>query len=119
MIGLKAVELKTGKPSLLSRSSHRFNHIIHDFFVKVRRWVSYINRRSALLLVQYVVAHSIMAVHGSFLYTKKKVNSNPHTKKYVDMITGKGVIKRKGAVSIYLKQIKEEEEKRVDTETLA
>jgi hypothetical protein len=109
MLCFKGLELKTGKPGVLARVSNGSNDKVHNFLAKIKRYISYINKKSAILLFHFIVAHIIFATQKILKYVKKKFDQNKHTKKYLDMVKGKGSIKKKGAVSIYLKQISESE----------
>jgi hypothetical protein len=118
MIAIKSNEQKTGNPSLLSRASDKWNHIVHAGIAKIRAGYSYINRKNALFVTQYIVAHTMFAVRDCYRFVERKAMENPRCRKYIDMITGKGVIKKRGAVSLYLKKIQEEPVEDSDTATL-
>jgi hypothetical protein len=60
------------------------------------------------LLFRFVVFHAIVFVRKSFIWTKDLVMSFKLAQNFRDMIDGKGVIKKKGAVSFFLQRIAEE-----------
>lgn len=108
MILLKALELHTGKPSLMSKISDKTNHIVRKYYNKGRRFLAYFNRRNAVLLFRFVIFHMIVFLRKAFLWTKEKVMSFKVAQNFRDMIEGRGVIKKKGAVSFFLQRIAEE-----------
>lgn len=108
MIFLKVIELRTGKPSLMSKVSGKTNHIVRKYYNKVRRFLAYFNRRNAVLLFRFVVFHTVVFVRKSYIWSKEMIMKLKPAQHLRDMVDGKGVIKKKGAVSFFLQRIAEE-----------
>ncbi len=108
MMSIKLVEVKTGRRSILSRASERTNHIVHDLVAKVRKFLSYINLRNAKLLLHFLAYHAFVFVHKTYLRVKTMVKD--HLKKrpesFLNTVIGKGVVKKKGSVSLLLKKLR-------------
>lgn len=88
-------------------------------YVKTRRFLSYFNKRNAVLLLRFVLFHAFMFARKIYLKIKNKIMSFESAQKLQNMVQGKGVIKKKGAVSFFLQRINEEaaaEEKREDAD---
>ncbi len=105
MIGFKAMELRSGKKSWISRLADKTNHIVHDYISNVKRYISYINRRSALALVQWIAYHILTWARNAYIWAYKKAHAHAPSKKVIDMVRGKGEVNRNGGSSFYLKSI--------------
>lgn len=108
IIGLfttKALEMRSGKRSWISRFADRTNHIVHDYYAHFKTFVSYINRRTALALVQWIAYHILTYARNSYIWAYKKAYAHTPSKKVIDMVRGKGDIKRNTGSSFYLKSI--------------
>lgn len=108
MILMKLRELKTGKLSLLSRISERTNHSFRNAYRSVKTFFSYFTKRNAVLLARFLLVRTILFLRKIYLIVKNKIMSYETAQKLRDMINGKGVIKKKGAVSFFLQRIAEE-----------
>jgi hypothetical protein len=105
MIGFKALELRSGRKSWISRISDKTNHIFHDYIDNIKRYISYINRRSALALVEWIAYHILTWARNFYIWTYKRAHAYPPSKKVIDMVRGKGEVNRNGGSSFYLKSI--------------
>lgn len=105
MIGIKSRELKSGKKSFISRLSEYTNHIIHDYHARVIVFIKYINRKSALALVQWIAYHVLTWARNLYIWAYRKAHAHAPSKKVIDMVRGKGEIKRNTGSSFYLKSI--------------
>ncbi len=110
MIYLKFFELKTGKESLVSKISSNTNHIVHDYFIKAKTFISYFNRKTALALIQWIAYHILSWVRGMYIRLRKMAHMHPPSKKVLDMVRGKGEVDMNKGSSIYLKMISSEGE---------
>jgi len=104
MVVLKRHELRTGRPTVVSRMGRGTDHIIHNAYGKTRYAVSHFNRRTALLFVQWIAYHVLFQIRKVYVEIKHKALANPHTRKVVDAVRGRGEIKNHGA-SFYLRRI--------------
>ena len=105
MILLKRSELKNGKKYFLARLGDRTDHIVHDAYARVRFVLSHINKHNAIALAQWLAFHVLSFFQKVYLRLHALAHSHPHSKKVIDMVTGKGELKRTSGASFYLKQI--------------
>ncbi|MSR71430.1 MAG: hypothetical protein EXS50_02020 [Candidatus Taylorbacteria bacterium] len=114
MFTIKFVEAKTGNKSFLTRVSEKTNHIVHSHVARIKYVSSFISKRNAKLLSKFVAYHVLLAGHR--IYTKLKNILKTHLENKpespINMVLGKGVLKKKGSVSFFLKHIAEENKKR-------
>jgi len=110
MLGFKALELRSGKKSWISRIADMTNHIVHDYFDKIKKFISYFNRKSALALIQWIAYHILSWAREVYIWAYKKAHAHGPSKRVIDMVRGKGEVNTNGGASFYLKQISEEDE---------
>jgi hypothetical protein len=110
MITFKLVEIRSGKKAWFFKIIDSKNHIMHDFFVKMKKHASYINRKSAIALIQWIAYHILSWARKTYIWAYKKAHAHPPSKKVIDMVRGKGEIKKTGGASFYLKRISENDE---------
>lgn len=109
MIGFKSAELRSGKKSWISRLSDRTNHIVHDYYARFRKFISYINRRSALALIQWIAYHILSWARNAYIWAYRKARSHAPSKKVIDMVKGQVEVDRNSGSSFYLKSISEKD----------
>jgi hypothetical protein len=105
MIAFKLSEIKTGKRSFISRISDKNNHKVREYYRTFRRYVSYINRRSALALIQWIAYHILTWARNAYIWAYKKAHAHAPSKRVIDMVRGRGEVNRNGGSSFYLKSI--------------
>ena len=110
MILLKRREVLTGHESIVSRLGEGSDHIFAAFFGGIRRGISYINKHTFIALAQWVAFHVLVHVRKVYVEIKHLWLKNTHTRKVLDMVRGKGEVKKHGA-SFYLRRISGEEKK--------
>jgi hypothetical protein len=113
MIGLRSFEIRSGKRPWLSRLADNTDHLVHDFFGKVTRGISYINKKSAVALIQWIAYHILSWARKVYIWAHRKAHAHPPSKKVIDMVRGKGEVKKNGGASVYLKRISEVEDNQV------
>lgn len=104
MVLLKRHEIKTGIPTIVSRMGKESDHIFHGMWGAIRKFISYFNRRTAILIAQWMAYHVLLHTRRVYVEIKHRTLSNPHSKKVLDAVRGKGEIKSHGA-SFYLRRI--------------
>jgi len=104
MIYGKARELKTGHPTMISRIFATTDHFFHGVAFSVRRGISYINRHTFIALAQLIAYYILRHLRSWYIAVHMKIYENPHGRKVIDMVRGKGEVKNHGA-SAYLKRI--------------
>ena len=110
MISFKGLELRSGKKSWISRLSDNTNHIVRDYYYSTRKFISYINRKSAVAFLQWIAYHILSWAREAYIWAYKKAHAHGPSKKVIDMVRGKGEVNTNGGASFYLKQISEEDE---------
>ncbi len=107
MIALKGREVRTGHPSIISRMFTWSDHFFSAIFNYVREGISYINRHTFISLAQWVAYHVLRHIRAWYIEIKHRSLENPHSRKVIDAVRGRGEIRKHGA-SIYLKRISNE-----------
>ena len=110
MILLKRREVTTGEQSFISKLGEGSDHIFAAIFRGIRRCISYINKHTFIALAQWVAFHVLVRVRKIYVEIKHQALQNTHSKKVIDMVRGKGEIKKHGA-SFYLRRISGEDKK--------
>lgn len=108
MLFLKSFELKTGKALPSTKVGETTNNYVRRTYKKVRRFISYFNKQNGVLLFRFLVVHALIYYRKAYASIKGIIMSYPIAQKTHDMISGKGVVKRNGGVSFFLKRIAEE-----------
>jgi hypothetical protein len=106
MILFKRHEVKTAKPSIISRLGQGSDHIFHALFSGVGRVISYINKHTFIAIAQWVTFHILVRVRKVYVEIKHHTISNPHGKRMIDAVRGRGEVKDHGA-SFYLRKIRQ------------
>jgi len=107
MLLLKRHEVTTGHPSIVSKFGQGSDHIFAAFFGGIRAGISYINKHTFIALAQWIAFHILVHVRNVYVEVKHLTLSNTHSKKVLDMVRGKGEVKKHGA-SFYLRRISKE-----------
>ena len=106
MVVFKRHEIKTGKPSFFSRLGKESDHVFHAIFNATRKGISYINKHTLIAVAQWMTYHVLVRVRKVYVEVKHKALANPHGKRMIDAVRGRGEIKTHGA-SFYLRKIAE------------
>lgn len=101
---LKSREVKTGRTTLLSRLGRGTDHIFHNIFSTAGRVISYVNRHTFIVIGQLVAFHILLRIRGVYVEIKHRTLANPHGRKILDAVRGRGEVKKHGA-SLYLRRI--------------
>ncbi|MBP6858685.1 MAG: hypothetical protein KBC33_02555 [Candidatus Pacebacteria bacterium] len=104
MLLLKRGEVKTGHPSLISRLGRGTDRFFQSIFSSVKTFVSYINKHTFIALGHWVAFHMLVHVRKVYVEIKALFLANPHGKRMMDAVRGRGEIKKEGA-SFYLRRI--------------
>jgi hypothetical protein len=106
MIVFKRHEVKTGKQSIFSKLGAGSDHIFHAVFDAVRMSISYINKHTFIALAQWITFHVLVHTRKVYVEVKHRTLANPHGKRMIDAVRGRGEVKDHGA-SFYLRKISE------------
>lgn len=107
----KHFEMKRSKKYFLSRVADTSDRIFQTAYAKIRFVLSHVNKRNAISLVQWVAFHVLSFFRTWYLRIREAAHRHPHSKKVIDMVTGKVDINQNGGSSFYIKQIMEEAKK--------
>jgi len=111
----KWMELKSGKKTLLARLGTRTDGFFRTQYIKVRKFIHYMNRQTFIALTQWVAMHILSSLRNAYIWAYRLAHRHPHSKKVIDMVRGKGEVQKGTPASFYLKQIREETSEWVDT----
>lgn len=113
MISYKAAELNSGRKMFLSRWADKTNHIVHNVYAKVKLYISYINKKSGVALLQWIAYHILSWAREAYILLHRRAHAHPPSKKVIDMVRGRGEVKKNTGASVYLKRIGEFNEDKV------
>ena len=108
MVFLKRHEVKTGKATIVSRLGRGTDHLFHAIFTAVGTGISYINKRTFIAIAQWIAYHILLRTRKVYVEIKHQALANPHGKKMIDAVRGRGEVRNHGA-SFYLRRIAAEE----------
>lgn len=104
MILLKRYEVKSGNPTLVSRLGSSIDHWLYSVFLMVKKMIGYINRKTAIAIIQILAYHILLRIRRVYVEIKHRALLNPHGKKLIDAVRGRGEVRNHGA-SFYLRRI--------------
>ena len=104
MILLKRREVGTGKQSIVSYIGAGSDRIFNVVFAAVRKGISYLNKRTFIAVVQWIAYQVLFRIRKIYVEIKHQALMNPHSKKVIDAVRGRGQIQTHGA-SLYLRRI--------------
>jgi hypothetical protein len=111
MIVSKHFEIKGSKKYVLSRLADRTDYVFQTVYAKVRFIISHINRHNAIAYLQWIAFHILSFFRTLYIHIREAAHRHPHSKKVIDMVTGKIDVNQNGGASFYLKQIAEDAKK--------
>jgi hypothetical protein len=106
MILLKRHEVKSGRPTIISRLGRGSDHIFHAVFDTVGNAWSYFNKHTFVALAHWIAFHILFRTRKVYVEVKSRAIANPQGKKMLDAVRGRGEVKNHGA-SFYLRRISE------------
>ena len=104
MVLLKRHEINSGKATVVSRLGQRSDHMFHSIFASIKRATSRFNKHSFIAVAQWISFHILFHTRNVYVDLKDRALSNPHSKKVIDAVRGRGEITPQGA-SFYLRRI--------------
>ena len=100
----KRHEIKTGKTLALSRIGEKTDQVFHRALTRVRDGISYFNKHTFIAMAQWIAYHILIRVRNWYIQLQLRAHKNPHMKKVIDMVRGRGEVNKQG-VSFYLRRI--------------
>lgn len=110
MFGFKASELHSGNKSLISRITVRTDKNFRAAYHFLKKMLSYVNKKSAIALLQWIAYHILSWAREVYIWAHRKAHSHPPSRRVIDMVRGKGEVKKNAGVSFFLKSISTEDE---------
>ena len=104
MLMFKRREIMTGKQSVVSQVGAGSDHVFQAVFGTVRQGLSYVNRRTFIMIAHWIAYHVLKGVRHVYVEIKSQTLANPHGKRLIDAVRGRGEVKAHGA-SFYLRRI--------------
>jgi hypothetical protein len=104
MVLLKRYEVNSGKATVVSRIGQGSDHLFHDIFGALKHGASYVNKHSFIAIAQWIAFHVLLRVRNIYVELKDRALSNPHSRKVIDAVRGRGEITPHSA-SFYLRRI--------------
>ncbi|MDP3962299.1 MAG: hypothetical protein Q8Q03_00300 [bacterium] len=86
----------------------RWDGAIYAAYNRVRKFILYFNKRTAIALVQLIAYHILSWARSAYIWLHRKAHAHPPSKKVIDMVRGRGEVDRNGGTSFYLKKIGKE-----------
>lgn len=109
MIWHKSYQLKTNRNGVFASLSNKNDHKVHAVYKTIKTYISYINKKSAIALIQWIAYHILSWARSAYIFLHRKAHAHPPSKKVIDMVRGKGDVPKNAGASFYLKRIVEEE----------
>jgi hypothetical protein len=110
MIYLKYLELNKNKRYFISKLSERADRTIVLVYNNIRKIILSINKDNAIALIQWIAYYILSWARDTYIWLYRKARSHPPSKMVVDMVRGRGEVKRNGGVSFYLRRIAQKDE---------
>lgn len=101
MILIKRGEIKKGK-SFLAESS--IEKRLVKIYTEIVKFFKMFNKHTFIALSQYITFHLLFRIRKVYVEMKHRVLLNPHGKRMIDAVRGRGEVKNHGA-SFYLRRI--------------
>jgi hypothetical protein len=104
MILLKKAEMKNGDDYFAEKIESTVELALTKIYSKIVYALRLVNRRTFIALAQYITYHLLFRIRKIYVEIKYRTLQNPHGKRMIDAIRGRGEVKNHGA-SFYLRRI--------------
>ena len=105
MFGFKVAEIRSGKKTLISKFADKTDRAVGDSYQFFKRGLSHINKTNAIALIQWIAYHILSWMREAYIWAHRKARAHPPSRMVIDMVRGRGEVKRNGGVSFFLKSI--------------
>ena len=109
MIYLKSYEIKNSKRFWYRNFFDKVDIRIRIIIDYTKKFIALINKSNAIALIQWIAYHILSWIREAYIWLHKKARSHPPSKKVMDMVRGKGEVKKNGGVSFFLRRIVEDD----------
>lgn len=110
MISLKSFEIKSGKKYLIFKIAEKADDFVKGIYSNVIKLISYINKKSAIALIQWIAYYILSWARSIYIWAHKKAHAHPPSRRVIDMVRGRGEINKNGNTSFYLRRIAQDDE---------
>ena len=110
MITLKSSEIRSGKKFWITKILDKMNNFFTTLAINIKIIISYINKKSAIALIQWIAYHILLWVRETYVWIHKKAHAHPPSKKVIDMVRGRVEIRKNAGASFFLKSISSSDE---------
>ncbi len=104
MVLLKRREILSGQGIAASGIGQKIDRSFQAVWSAFGHFVAGFNRRNLIAVVQLVAYHILLRVRRVYVELKHRTLMNPHGRKVIDAVRGRGEIRNHGA-SFYLRRI--------------
>lgn len=105
MILLKREELKKNTTATISSNiGMSIEQGLSKIFKQINYFIKLLNKRTFIALLQFFTFHILLRIRKVYVELKHRTLLNPHGKRMIDAVRGRGEIKNHGA-SFYLRRI--------------
>lgn len=104
MVLLKRHEVKSGHANIVSRLGRRTDAFFVRIYNVINSGVSRLDKHTFIGMAQWVAYHVLVHVRNVYVEIKHKALVNPHGRKVIDAVRGRGEVRNHGA-SFYLRRI--------------
>jgi len=104
MIIIKRKEIKTPKAFALQSTESSIEKNLTKTYTNFVKFFKMFNKHTFIALSQYLTFHLLFSIRKVYVELKHRTLLNPHGKKMIDAVRGRGEVKNHGA-SFYLRRI--------------
>lgn len=104
MIMIKRREVLSGQRTNLSSLGSSLDNTLHNLSQRIRLGIRYFNRKTLFAIFNILAYHVLLRVRKIYVEIKHRTLLNPHGKKLIDAVRGRGEVRNHGA-SFYLRRI--------------
>lgn len=104
MILIKRAEMKNGDISLADKIESSVEVTLSKVYARILVFFKLFNRHTFVALAQFMTFHVLLRIRNIYVEIKHRTLQNPHGKRMIDAIRGRGEVKNHGA-SFYLRRI--------------
>ena len=104
MIMIKRREVLSGQRTNLSSLGYSLDNNLHNLSQRIRLGIRYFNRKTLFAIFNILAYHVLLRVRKIYVEIKHRTLLNPHGKKLIDAVRGRGEVRNHGA-SFYLRRI--------------
>jgi len=104
MVLMKRREVNAGKVTLTAKLGFKTDNVFLGTYNTIKKWVSFVNKHTFLALAHIIAFHVLLRIRNVYVELKHRALINPHGKRLIDAVRGKGEVNSHGA-SFYLRRI--------------